>query len=569
MTDKRSALLSDILCILAVLAVCFTGIAGHDLWSPDEPREAAISQEMANSGQLIIPTLGGIPFVEKPPLYYIATSGMIKVLGPWIGNTVSIRMTTALFGIGVLIVTYLLGFRIGGRQTGILSAVILGTMEGFAENFHWIRVDAGLSFFVIAAVYCFYEMYREERYEMAVPAGISLAGAFLCKGPIGPVLSFVPWFILFAMRLYNARSKPLPLLRFILSHLFLLLLFAGLSGLWVVLFYQKSDPVLWKEWFWVNQVGRLTGEAVTKGHIKRGEPFYYVIQLLAYGIPWSPLIFFWFGAVTHKAITEKRIDEKDLFLYFWGIVSIVVLTFSATKRGIYMQPFLSVYAIVSALALEKGLPKWFKPYAVFWVSLCIVLITLVTFMPFFSGFLFKVIPLKHPLPPSVLEELSDFGYYNVISLAGLAACLALIFKYRGSFSNVSLLVLVTAVFYVTLLGTPMKAIDRVKGMGEDYRQFVSKIPSDKMGRTAGFDFTETNQGCFSYYCGVRFPMIMDKTGIENVLKGNDPGYDCVILKKRSRTGDETGLADAPYKVIAKTVVGYDTSIFCIEGVKPH
>lgn len=536
-----------------------TGIAGHDLWNPDEPRDAAIALEMANTGDIIIPKLAGMPFVEKPPLYFAASAIMVRILGPVVGNTSAIRLCSALFGIGVLIMTFLLGRSMGDMRTGTFSAVILGTMEGFVENFHWIRVDAALSFFVIAAVYCLWEMYHKDRFGLGLPAGICLAGAFLAKGLIGPILVSIPWSILLVTRLFQHKGKPIPARRFVLAHLVLILSFACLSGLWIILFYMKGDAALWHEWFWVNHVGRLTGDAVDKGHIKHGKPFYYVIQLLGYGVPWSPLIFAWFGIVTFKSIREKHIGPTNLFLYYWGFVSIVILSLAATKRGIYLTPVLPVFALVSAVSLEKGLPKWFKPYAVFWVTLSLILITVITFIPFFSSLLPTSIPYR------ILEELSDFGYYNVISLSGLLACIALIFKYSDIFSNESVLVLVTSVLYISLIGSPMKAMDREKGMGDDIRHFVSRIPKERLERLAGTDLSETMLGCFYYYCGLRIPLVKDRHEVNAILSFKDSRFDSLITKKKSKTGDETHLADVPYLVKAKIVTGTDVSLFWIQG----
>lgn len=120
-TDFIKKNLCDILCIFVVLGVCLTGIAGHDLWNPDEPRAAAISLAMAKSGDWVIPMLAGVPFVEKPPLYFAASALMIKMLGPVAGITPAIRFTSALFGLGTLLMTFLLGRRLGGYKTGLLS----------------------------------------------------------------------------------------------------------------------------------------------------------------------------------------------------------------------------------------------------------------------------------------------------------------------------------------------------------------------------------------------------------------------------------------------------------------
>ena len=56
--------------IAAALLLSFAGLFFHDLWTPDEPREAALVLEMSRGGDWIIPHLAGEPFVEKPPLYY-------------------------------------------------------------------------------------------------------------------------------------------------------------------------------------------------------------------------------------------------------------------------------------------------------------------------------------------------------------------------------------------------------------------------------------------------------------------------------------------------------------------
>src|ERR1700682_5244146 len=50
------------------------------LWTPDEPREAEISREMALSPS-VIPTLNGQRFIEKPPLYYWVVAAVYRLTG--------------------------------------------------------------------------------------------------------------------------------------------------------------------------------------------------------------------------------------------------------------------------------------------------------------------------------------------------------------------------------------------------------------------------------------------------------------------------------------------------------
>lgn len=83
-----------ILCLLISLA----GISNHDLWTPDEPREAALALSMQRSGDYLVPRLAGEPFVEKPPLFYVVASAAIALLGPQVGHTTAVRLTSAKIG---------------------------------------------------------------------------------------------------------------------------------------------------------------------------------------------------------------------------------------------------------------------------------------------------------------------------------------------------------------------------------------------------------------------------------------------------------------------------------------
>src|SRR6059036_3248440 len=52
------------------------------LWSPDEGRYAEIPREMVASGDYVTPRLNGIKYFEKPPLFYWAEAGALRLLGP-------------------------------------------------------------------------------------------------------------------------------------------------------------------------------------------------------------------------------------------------------------------------------------------------------------------------------------------------------------------------------------------------------------------------------------------------------------------------------------------------------
>jgi hypothetical protein len=152
-----------------------------------------------------------------------------------------------------------------------------------------------------------------------------------------------------------------------------------------------------------------------------------------------------------------------------------------------------------------------------------------------------------------------------LSLTGLLASLILIFKYRDMFTMESILVFVTAVLYISLLGSPMKAIDQGKSMESDIKNFVSQIPESERPHIAGVDLNETTVACLFYYGDLKVPIITDKQEIDSILAGKDGTYDSLMINTRSRTGDDTNLSDSPYRVIAKTVTGTDRALYLIKG----
>lgn len=131
------------LAIAVVLGLA--GIFQHGLWTPDEPREAEVGREMLLSGFSPLPTLGGAPFVEKPPLFPWVMSAGYRVFG--VSPAVA-RLPAWLFGVGAVLVAFELGRRAGGRLAGLAAALVLATTVKFADVSHASVNDVALTFFV-------------------------------------------------------------------------------------------------------------------------------------------------------------------------------------------------------------------------------------------------------------------------------------------------------------------------------------------------------------------------------------------------------------------------------------
>ena len=61
------------------------------LMLPDEGRYVGVAWEMLRSGDWLTPTLDGLPYFHKPPLFYWITAGALELFGvhPWAGRIAS------------------------------------------------------------------------------------------------------------------------------------------------------------------------------------------------------------------------------------------------------------------------------------------------------------------------------------------------------------------------------------------------------------------------------------------------------------------------------------------------
>ena len=107
---------------LAVAALYLVFLGRHGLHESDEGRYAEIAREMKDSGDLLIPTLNGVPHFQKPPVIYWSTAASLAVLGE---NELAARMVSLLAALGVLVLTYWIGRWWFDRTTGIASVWIL------------------------------------------------------------------------------------------------------------------------------------------------------------------------------------------------------------------------------------------------------------------------------------------------------------------------------------------------------------------------------------------------------------------------------------------------------------
>jgi 4-amino-4-deoxy-L-arabinose transferase-like glycosyltransferase len=339
-----------LLLALAGAALCLSGLGNHGLWGAQEPYVGGIIREMATSGNWVLPTLNGHPYLEKPPLYYAVGALAARAAGsfaPWV-----LRIPSALFSLATAAwIAWLAARR--SRRAGWWAAMFLLTSDLFVRIGHTAVVDMALVLFVSMGLGLAWLMLLEPERRRAWGAGfwVSLGLAFLAKGPIGPALIGLP--VLAYALLARDRTVPGALARPSWGMAVALLLVCG----WTAALYHQGGWPFVEEALLRNTVGRffqLPHWTPTTG--MTGEHREYWLFYLAHSpfnlMPW---LFLAVPALLAPLRTGGRRwarGEQAFLLVALGI-DLCFLSLSGMKRAVYFLPMVPLIFLQLGLWLDR------------------------------------------------------------------------------------------------------------------------------------------------------------------------------------------------------------------------
>lgn len=368
-TRDRSLLLGWRAWLFVAALVCaytLPGVLGHDPWKQDETYTFGIIQHMLETGDFVVPTNAGLPFMEKPPLYAWVATSLAWLLQRVMPLHDAARLASALFA-ALAFGCIARAARVASRADSWFDLRVIGPVVLSAgtlvviKHVHDMMTDVAL-FAGTAMGFCgllelvMQQVARAQQMRHGLPVrpssrwaapifGAGVGIALMTKGLFVPLVFAAT--LVCTLLLYPAcRTRSFARALGIAA-----LVFAPFALIWPTALFLRSEP-LFMTWFWDNNVGRFFGFSVPELGAENDKPFFILRAFLLVGFPVAPLAIV---ALARGAWRDWRTPRIALPVLFTSI-GLVVLQVSATSRQLYILPFFAPLALVAAQAIER-LPR--------------------------------------------------------------------------------------------------------------------------------------------------------------------------------------------------------------------
>lgn len=333
------------------------GLSGHAAVIPQSAREMQAHHDW------LVPTCGGYPWLERPPLSHWVFVALGSVVGGLQRDCIA-RLVPMLLSCGIVCLGAGMTARWFGRAHGLLCGFILATMWEFFGYAHNPEADILLCAVVTGAIALFVRLEF-----FGDPTAQDQKFSFVGRRP-WPVLGL---FVLLGLTnmakglLFGTLMAALPIAAFLLWNrelrairryiwLWGWLVFAVLWLAWPLTVLQRFPDIvdLWHS----DYVGRLNG-----GHIAAPRHYYLVVlpQVL---LPWTvpALVGLWLTA--NSAFKQRGSAER--LVWAWALVPPIVFSIPDGKHHHYLLQCLVPWAILASLGAMRlwqaipSAPSWLR-----------------------------------------------------------------------------------------------------------------------------------------------------------------------------------------------------------------
>ena len=319
--------------LLSLLALWLLATLGlRPLLLPDEGRYAEVARAMLH-GDWLVPTLDGLPFFHKPPLFYWLDIAAMRMFG----ESVFAARFGAFVGAWLMGAALLLAMRRWhGPRAAAIALGVLATMPFFFVGAQYANHDMLVGGLIAAAVLAFARAVdKPPRVELRwlVAGWVLCALAMLAKGLIGivlPALVIGPWLLV------QGRWRQL----LGLLHPLGLLAVALVAAPWFVAM-QLRYPGFFDYFFIEQHFRRFAQSNFNNLH----GAWFFIVAMPLLTLPWSA----WLPVAIKRAWAGRGAITS---LYLWWLIAVLgFFSIPSSKLVGYALPALAPWCALLALAV--------------------------------------------------------------------------------------------------------------------------------------------------------------------------------------------------------------------------
>ena len=339
MSAVRERQARRVVAVGVLILVAFACTAGlRPLQLPDEGRYVGVAWEMLHSGDWLTPTLDGLPFLHKPPLFYWITAAALSVFG---ANEWAARMAPLLGAWVGAFGMYLFVRRWRDERSAVLTALALVVQPLQFLGGQFANLDMLVAGLITATILLL--AHAALGVEQRLPQRGALLAAYACaalgvlaKGLIGAVL---PALVIGAWLLVRRRWRTL----FALASPLGVLLFLLLAAPWFVVMQLRFDGFL--DYFFVVQHFR----RFAAGGFNNVQPaWFYIAVVSLFTLPWLP----WLARLAWLPADGARARELRALMLVWIVVVVGFYSIPQSKLVGYVLPAVPPLGFLLADALS-------------------------------------------------------------------------------------------------------------------------------------------------------------------------------------------------------------------------
>ncbi len=325
-TSTRKLIVAAYLIVFALLFLFLH--QGRNPLHFDEAIYAQVSKEMVERNEWLTPHWNGSLWFHKSPVYFWVTGLLFKVFGV---TDFWARFPSALSGLGVLWLSYLIARRLYSETAGMLAVMILLSSQLFVFYARFGSTDAMLTLCILIAVYAYLRSEENERFWLLAGAGCALA--LMVKGAAGMIAPGV----LLVAGLVDRRLPAIVRSQW----LWLGVALAAVIALpWHLFMYWKYDGAFITNYLSKHVINRARSNL---NEYNRGYGYYFTV-LQDFFSPWVYILPF-------ALVFTRR--SRSFAVIILALMVFVLYTLVQTKFQWYILPAIPAFAIIIAGFLAR------------------------------------------------------------------------------------------------------------------------------------------------------------------------------------------------------------------------